>query len=364
MWRVFSFWLLWQAAAFQGVAQQRVYDLRHDWQQYDHQTKTYRPFSGTTPGDSVSFVLPGDEYADHFLVLTLAHEAALLYKGQLMAELPSGINYLKIDSLVRQLDNRQPMLTLYAPAGLHGLETYISRQPAQTSVVVHQPPVFNNAYSSFFFTVLLIILLVSVLLRWSFPDLASQYLAIGHTLRPRLISELIYKVNPLAHPNIHYLLFMSFIMGLVWIHVQYFFPGWWPAFGWQLAHWSYAALLLGWVGVSLVFFLFLILKYLLTQAIDTAHNCKLAHIHFASFLRLWFILSLWLLLLVAMQFLHILWLSPVAFNRLLLAVIILIEGLLFLKLTFAATHTVIYLIIYFCATEIVPMVLFLQLVLR
>ncbi|HHL52062.1 MAG TPA: DUF4271 domain-containing protein [Flammeovirgaceae bacterium] len=364
MWRVFSIWLLWQAAALQGVAQQRIYDLRHDWQRYDYQTNSYRPMTAVTPDDSVSFVVPADEFAGNFLVIALPHETMLLYNGRLLAELPAGLHHLKIDSLAGLLDSRQPMLTLYAPAGLSGLQTYITCQPPRSDSGQTQPAVFNNSYSNFFFTVLLLVLLVVALLRWSFPDLAGQYFAVGRALRPRLISELIYKVNPLAHPNIHYLLFMSFVMGLVWMHVQYFFPDWWPAFGWQVRYWSYATLLLGWVGVSLVFFLFLILKYLLIRAVDTTFNCKLTHIHYASFLRLWFILSLLLLFLVTMQFLHILWLSPVVFNRLLLILIILIEVVVFLKLTFAATHTVLYLIIYFCATEIVPMVLFLQLVLR
>ncbi len=364
MWRVFSFWLLWQAVALQGVAQQRIYDLRHDWQRYDYQTNSYRPMTAATPDDSVSFVVPTDEYAGYFLVIVLPYEAILLHNGRLLAELPAGLHHLKIDSLVGLLDSRQPMITLYAPAGLSGLQTYITRQPPRGGAGQRQPAVFNNSYSNFFFTVLLLVLLVVVLLRWSFPDLAGQYFALGRALRPRLISELIYKVNPLAHPNIHYLLFMSFVMGLVWMHVQYFFPGWWPAFGWQLRHWSYAALLLGWAGVSLAFFLFLILKYLLIRMVDAALNCKLAQIQFASFLRLWFILALLLLLLITMQFLQILWLSPVVFNRLLLLFIILIEVMLFLKLTFATTHTVLYLIIYFCATEIVPMVLFLQIVLR
>jgi uncharacterized protein DUF4271 len=203
---------------------------------------------------------------------------------------------------------------------------------------------------------------VFVFIKTGFAELADQYLLLYRTFSIKTIDETIYKINYLSTPNIFFIGFISMIYGFVIMAYMYFYPGELSIFGINPSVINFWGLVVNWSIISLIFLIIIILKYLLTLLASSIFALKIASIHFASSLRLLLPLAIFLLILTFVQYAMVGVVPHSFYWGTLIVSIIILELILFLKLTLVTSHTLLYIIVYLCATEIIPIVLLLKLI--
>lgn len=345
-------------------AQQLVYDLRQDWVYYNPDQHGFLPVNEQAMEIKViSFKLAFPEFNQFYLNLSVSEKSYLFYRTKLIATIPKkGLN-LKVDSLKNALHDEAPYLTVFGEHLLPGLSTEIRTQPVLIKQSnTYQPITYANALSNFFYIAITVVLVFFITLRTIFPDLSSQYLRYQRAIRPKTIDELIYKIQFLSYPNILFILFLSLTFGFEIFSFIYLYPGSVTFLDLNVGMLPFKKQIISWLGISGLVFIMLVLKYLLTIFIASIFSLKVSQIHFASSLRLLLIIAFTLLIMLVVQFLN-LPMIPVSVDWTVLLVLVLImEIILFLKLSLVTTHTLIYIIVYLCATELLPMALFIKII--
>ncbi len=176
----------------------------------------------------------------------------------------------------------------------------------------------------------------------------------------KTLDELIYKINFIAYPNILFITFIGMVFGFVTMSFMYFYPGIIFVLDINPAVIPFWQLIIGWIEVSILVGALIVIKFIITLLTSSIFALKTANIHFASFLRLVMVLAISLLLTIFIQHTMIGELPQFIYWGILLVGLLAIEIILYLKLTLATTHTLLYIILYLCATEIIPIILLLK----
>jgi hypothetical protein len=345
-----------------GFGQQVVYDLAPDWVYFDFHERGFLP-AVMANGDKVaiSFTLPEDEFDRFYLRIIVNSPAYLFHNQQLIRILEQGPTYLPVDSLKSYLSTSTPQLTIYGQDLIRGLSTEIVSSGGGFAEIPMTRPK-NNAYNNYFIMVLLLFMIGLVLLQSLFSELTGQYFALTRTLDTKTMDEPIYKIRFLGVPNIYFIALMS--LAISWVMVSYHQSN--PAvllpdlFDATVANFS--SYMVTWLLLAGLAFLIFVIKYFLVFSMSGLFAFKTAGIHFASHLRLEF----WTLLLVALltivdHFFIIHWLVHVLFIGTILFTILRII-FIFLRLLRLTNHTILHLLLYLCATEIIPFVFIYKLV--
>jgi hypothetical protein len=339
-------------------AQQLVRDLAQDWIEYNEDKNGFLPVDQQKlETEIINFSLATAELDPFYLVIGVREEATLFYKDKLLAILSPGYTSFRIDSLKLALNDSQPFIAIYGNQLLPYLETAVYTRPKpKDSLETYEPVRFANAFSNFVYTSSTLILLFFVILKVRMSEVTEQYLLIHRSIRFKTIDELIYKVPYLRFPNIWFLVFIASLFGYSTSIFMYFYPNELHFFSWNPLSSGYLDLLIFWILVSLVIFVGLVFKYLLTALISSLFGLNVTNVHYASSLRLILILGLALASLSFTQFTLDGNITELVYWTLLIASLIIIEVILFFKLTLVTTHTLLYIIVYLCATEIIPVV--------
>ena len=221
----------------------------------------------------------------------------------------------------------------------------------------YQPIQFANDFSNFFYLCATIIFLVFVILKTQFVEIADQYLLFQRTFKVKTIDELIYKIPYLGIPNILFIGFISLMLGFISLTFMYFYPEEILFLDINPGVSSFWILIFNWLEISIMILALIVLKYFLTIAMSSLFSLNIAKIHFASSLRLLLAFSLMLMLLTLLDYFLIGMIPLPIYLIIFLLGIITIQVILFLKLSLVTTHTLLYIIVYLCATELIPIVL-------
>jgi Domain of unknown function (DUF4271) len=345
--------------ALQVSAQQLVYDLRQEWVHFSSEDQGFLPLDEQNLANKViSFKLADPEFDHFYLSCAVTEKSYLFYGTKLFATIPAGVTNFKIDSLRRALGDSQPFITIYGNKLLPQLITQVRTQPLDPDKVSSFQRIrFANDFSNFFYFAATIIFLVFIVLKMKFYELADQYLLFQRAVKVKTIDELIYKIPYLGVPNFLFIIFMSLMLGFVTLSFTYFYPEEILFLEINAGVSSFGYLILNWLEISALILVLIVLKYLFSIALTSIFALDIASIHFASFLRLLFWFSFLLVFLILVQFFAIGWISLTIFLLILLFGVILMQIILFFKLSLVTTHTLLYIIVYLCATELIPILI-------
>lgn len=347
------------AMATHVSAQHLVYDLRQEWVYFSTENQGFLPLDEQNLENKViSFRLADPEFDPFYLSIVVTEKSYLFYGTKLIASIPTGITNLKIDSLRKALSDSQPFITIYGDKLLPQLITEVRIQPlSPDKVLAYQPIRYANEFSNFFYFCATLIFLLFVILKTQFPELAEQYLLFQRTFMVKTIDELIYKIPYLRYPNILFIAIISLIVGFATLSFMYFYPEEILFFGINPSVSSFWILVLNWVEISGVVLILTILKYFLTIAMSTLFSLNIANIHFASSLRLLLSFSFLLMFLTLILYFLIGMVSLPIYLLIISLAIVSMQLILFFKLSLVTTHTLLYIIVYLCATEIIPIII-------
>jgi len=351
---------------FEAYAQQIVYDLNQDWVYYNFEYRGFLPLGQEDSHKNIiGFELTNKEFDQFYLSITVAHKSFLFYRDKLVASLEKGTSSFKIDSLKNAIGNHQPTLTIYGTKLLPELKTVVTTQERYTGDIErYQPDRFANSFSDFFYLALTLIIILFVILKAKFTELADQYLLFQRAIKFRTMDELIYKIEFLGYPNNIFILLISMIFGFVTLSYMYFYPGTLTILDIHPGVANLQILILYWLEITAIVLLVFIAKYFLMLLFSAVFALKITSIHFASSLRLMLYLSFILLFITSGQFIIIGVLPQLFYWLVIILAFIAIEVILFFKLTLVSSHTLLYNIIYLCATEIIPLVFLFKIILR
>ena len=342
----------------EAKAQQLIHDLEQDWISYSNEHQGFLPVDQQNLEDDViSLIISNKEYNPYYLVIGVREEASLFYRNKLIATLLPGYTSFKIDSLKKSIDDKAPFLSIFGGQLLPYLTTKVYTKPIESNLIEeYEPDRFANAFSNFTYTAITILLFFFVILKVRIPEIVEQYLLIERSIRLKTIDELIYKIPYLKAPNIWVVALISSLFGFATISFMYFYPNELNVFGINPGNAVYALLITYWIIITSIIFVGIIFKYFLTVIIASVFGLNITNVHFASSLRLIFILGLMLAAIALTQFLFVDTITENYYWVALVAGLAVIEIIILLKLTLVTSHTLLYIIVYLCASEILPVV--------
>ncbi len=342
--------------------QQLVYDLTPDWVYFDVGDEGFLPaVMEKGEKNAISFTLPANEFDKFYLRIVVNGPAYLFHDKELVQKLAAGTTYLQVDSLKKALNVITPQLTVFSNELATGLSTVIVDSPGG-SVNIDKEVVKNADFNNFFVLATTLLLLALVLLRIFFNEVASQYFSWLRIVDVKTMDELIYKLKFFGSPNNYFIFLMSLITALNLMAFNYIHPAILNPDLFDAAATSLSSYLLTWLYLSVLAFIVIFLKYLIIYGFSFLFEFKTARIHFASHLRIVFLALLILFTLSLIDYFFILLnlVHIIYWGGLLLTIIRII--LLFLRLLRLTNHTVLHLLLYLCATEIIPLVFVYKLV--
>ncbi len=359
MWRGFKhFFLLsmFACSSFLGVAQQAngvIYDLRQNWVQYDEEAESFLPVVTQTSGNSVSFKLEVNQFGSYWLFVETTKKAHLFHKNVLLTEIPSGTHYYSVDSLVEELNNSAPLLTIYGNDIKAGLTTLIvEKNYIPTKINLEEAHVKNKLFTSFFIIISILLLAGLVIIKMVSHDMFSQYTNTLRVFSFTTLDEIIYKGRFFTNPSIQIISWMStsaafilyFLLTKLNIH---FLELNWVDHNSMLFHIIH--LLIFAVGFLILF----IIRYVLIIGFASIFDMSnISNIHFASHLRLTFYLLLALQAISTFDYFSVLHLNIDLFLFIVFGALFAIIVLIGIRLSFIIRHPFVQIFLYLCGTEI------------
>lgn len=341
-----------------GLSQQLIHNLKQEWVSYSQEYQGFLPVDEQNlTSRVVSFSLKNEEFNPFYLSISVNHKAYLFYRGQLLSQLNPGWSNFKIDSLKEAIIDPEPFFSIHGDKLLPNLVTEVRTKPiVGQSAHLFQPSRFSNSFSNFFYTAFTFLLFIIVVLKTRFPELTNQYFLLQRTFRFKTIDELIYKIPYLRVPNIFFLFLISSLFAFSTLCFMYFFPGELEILGVSPSSNGFWIIALGWGIVTVIIFIAIILKYFLTAIMSSVFGLNITNIHYASLIRLVFIMALLMATISLVHFLIPNLIGEQLYWIVLVGGLIIIEGILFFKLSLVTGHTLLYIIVYLCATELIPVV--------
>ena len=342
--------------------QQLVYDLTPDWVYFDSDDQGFLPaIMEKGEKSAVSFTLPASEFDKFYLRIIVNRPAYLFHDMQLVKKLPLGTSYLKVDSLKTSLNSNTPLLTIFSNDLSSGLSTVIVDTPGKEESIAEEV-VKSADFNNFFVLSATLLMAMLVLLRILYSEVAGQYFTLLRVVDIKTMDELIYKLRFFGVPNVYFILLMSMITSWIVIAFNHNHPAIINPELFDAAATSFSSYMLSWFFLTLVATCIVFFKYAIISLFSYLFEFKTAGIHFASHLRIVF---LSLIVLAALTFADYFILSKniesiLYWGVLFLTLLRII--LLFLRLLRLTNHTVLHLLLYLCATEIIPFVFIYKLV--
>ena len=360
MWRNFKLFIFFSISVLAGFnnlsAQNVIHNLEPEWVYYDEDAQGFLPaVLQSGQGRTISFPLAVDDYSQFYLRIGLKDSAYLFHGNQLLSRISPGTTYFKIDSLDRFLTGVNPLLTIYGKNISRDLSTAIVNN-MDSPVAFTEARVLNGQFRNFFVLVGVFLLMVLVILRSMFPDVFGQYTDLLRLVDLKTMDELIYKLRFFSPPNIYFIVFISMTIGWSMIafnerHPAIISPGLI-----DLAGDTMKSYLLEWLKLSALIMLIFLAKYFLLYLFSKLFAFNTLSVHFASYLRLvfWASLIFGVLIIIDEYFLvpflvHVIYIGTLVFTFLRIT-------LVFLRLMRLESHTVLHLLLYLCATELIPFV--------
>lgn len=339
-----------------ALGQGIVHNLEPEWTYYDEGEQGFLPaVMQSDQGKTVSFPLSVDDYNQFYLSIGLAEKGYLFHNNKLLAILPAGTTNLKIDSLASLLSGTPPTLTIYGDNLTSGLTTVIANEK-DTELTLAQVRSYNDQFLNFFIIVGLALLVALVVLRTMFLDVFSQYTDLLRLVDLKTMDELIYKLRFFSTPNIYFILFMSMLVSWALISFNEHHPTIISPYLIDLTGDTFGSYLLMWFKITILAALILLGKYVLLIVLSGLFAFNSLAIHYASHLRMvfWTVLIIGAFMILDQYFMlpalvHVIYLGTLVFAALRIT-------LIFLRLMRLGSHTILHLLLYLCATELIPFV--------
>jgi hypothetical protein len=364
-----------QLLQVQGRQYAIAHDLKSDLLIYDEGVETYLPYVRGTPfpSNAATFWLPLHNYQSYLLLVGAPREASLLINQNVVAHYAQGgTQVYPIDSL-RSLYGDSCLVTLYhRPLSLAEVQLAVVGQQTLPVTEGHVGEEFlkvqqraSRSFDNFFVLALVLILAGMAMLRNLFPRVFSSYYSLSEVLSDRVpnsSSAFSYKLG--GPGQLLFIIVYSALFAFLLLVLLYA-AGYWPEVGWLGADPGFGTFLWSWLRLLAVVLLLQLVKYFMLQITAGIFNFQeFASVHYFDFLRISQMFFSLLLAAVALVFLSLP--LDVAHGADILLKVILVfallrVGLIFFKLMQLANFRKTYLFSYLCATEILPLLVGLKL---
>ncbi len=363
-----------QLLQVQGRQYALVHDLKADLLVYDDDYETYLPHvRGTAfPSNAANFWLQLNKYQSYLLLVGAVEGSSLLINQNVVANYrQSGSHVYAIDSL-RQLYGDSCLVTLYrqplsleeAQLAVVGQQTLLVTEShiGESYLKVEGRP--SRGFEDFFVLVLVLLMAGLALLRNLFPRVFQSYYSLGEVLTTRssFNSAFSYKLG--GPGQLLFIVLYSGLFGFILL-VLLNAAGYWPEHEWLGPDPRFGAYLWSWLRLTGLVLMLQLLKYFMLQVTAGVFNFQeFAAVHYFDFLRISQMFFSVLLGAVAVVFLSLPLQIPVGAEillKVLLVFALLRTGLIFFKLMQLAKFRKTYLFSYLCATEILPLLVGLKL---
>ncbi|MBW3546010.1 MAG: DUF4271 domain-containing protein [Bacteroidetes bacterium] len=363
-----------QLLQVQGRQYAQIHDLKADLLVYDDDYETYLPHVRGTAftSNAANFWLQLDQYQSYLLLVGAAEGSSLLINQNVVAHYRQpGSHVYAMDSL-RNLYGDSCLVTLYrqplslaeAQLAVVGQQTLLVTESHIGESYLKVEGRASRGFDNFFVLVLVLLLAGLALLRNLFPRVFQSYYSLGEVLTTRssFNSTFPYKLG--GPGQLLFIVLYSGLFGFILL-VLLDASGYWPEQSWLGLEPRFGAYLWGWLRLTGLVLLLQLLKYFMLQVTAGMFNFQeFASIHYFDFLRVSQMFFTVLLAVVAIVFLSLPIQIPVgaeALLKILLVFALLRTGLIFFKLMQLAKFRKTYLFSYLCATEILPLLVGLKL---
>ena len=349
-----SFFLI--VIAFTSYAQKSnglVYNLKQNWVQYDENVNGFLPAIINESTNAISFKLNGRQFRNHNLYIYNSGKASLFYGNVLLTPLSVGGHNFDLDSLVNYLKTETPLLTIYGSNLKSSTQTLIvDKSYSSVSNLEPKEHFRSSPFTTYYIFALSLLFVGLILIKTKSIDLFAQYNSIQRALNPKTIDEVIYKGRFFTNPSIAMILWMSFSSAFVLnflinkLNINFVIFA-------NFDSGTVSFFIINWVTLSIGFLVLFVIRYWLVYLMSLIFDMlSTKSIHFASHLRLTYLLLLVLLVLITLDYFSIMPFSKTYIIGILFGSLLIIIILIGFRLTFANKHAFVYKFLYLCGTEI------------
>ena len=364
-----------QLLQVQGRQYGLVHDLKAELLVYDEDYETFLPYVRGTPfpSNAASFWLPLRQYQSYLLLVAAPEGSSLLINQNVVAHYSrAGSHVYPIDSLRSQYGD-SCLVTLYRqPLSLQQVQLAVVGQ--QTLPITDESHIGerylkiearpSRGFNDFFVLVLVVLMAGLALLRNLFPRVFLSYYSLGEVLSTRTSMNTAFTYKLGGPGQLLFIVVYSALFGFL-LMVLLNAAGYWPELGWLGPDSHFSDYMWSWLRLTGLVLLLQLLKYFMLQITAGVFNFQeFASIHYFDFLRVSQMFFSVLLAAVAVVFLSLPMQVPVGAEVLLKVLLIfalLRVGFIFFKLMQLADFRKTYLFSYLCATEILPLLVGLKL---
>ncbi len=330
-----------------------LYNLKQNWVQYDEDAKSFMPAISQNTGNTISFMLDGEQYEHQLLYINNSNEVHLFYKKILLQKLRAGEHYLDIDSIASVVKTSKPILSLYGKDIKNRLTTLIVSNSFLPQEKSSEEGYFKNkSFTSFFIIISIFLLGALALIKFRSNDLFSQYANVSRAFNFTTIDEIIYKGGFFINPSVQLVSWMSVSAAFILYYL--------------IAQLNINVLEISWVEqstmafhlvylltLSVGFFVLFVVRYLLVSLVASIFDMSsIRNIHFATHLRLTFYLLLVLQVIITLDYFSVLPFNTVAILIIVFGSLFSIIVLIGIRLSFIIRHPFVQIFLYLCGTEI------------
>ncbi|AHM61049.1 hypothetical protein D770_13975 [Flammeovirgaceae bacterium 311] len=363
-----------QLLQVQGRQYAQVHNLKSDLLVYDDDYETYLPYVRGTPfpSNAANFWLPLRQYQSYLLLVGASEGSSLLINQNVVAHYKIAGSWVYAMDSLRTLYGDSCLVTLYRqPLALDDVQLAVVGQQTLPVVESHVGEQFlrvqerpSRSFDDFFVLVLVVLMAGLALLRNLFPRVFQSYYNLGEVLTTRASFNTTFSYKLGGPGQLLFIVLYSALFGFL-LMVLLNAAGYWPELGWLGPEASFGTYFWTWLRLTGLVLLLQLIKYFMLQVTAGVFNFQgFAAIHYFDFLRISQMFFSVLLAAVAVVFLSLPLQIPEGAEillKVLLVFALLRIGLIFFKLMQLAEFRKTYLFSYLCATEILPLLVGLKL---
>lgn len=344
----------------------KVEDLREKWLVYDHEQNRYVPYILVRDfrPKSISIIINSD-LAEDYLVIAIPKHTSVYFNDKMEGRFERDtVLVYKVHDLPKQ-NQEKTLLTIFNPSlKPEKLLTYL----AVTSIGYEGVnPILTRTksyFNEFFITAVVIIMGFWVLLYNNDPKNASAFVSYSKTLSFRGLGDNLFRTKIYATTNIKVYIFYGMIFSLLGISVDFMANS---QLGFYLDFENILMPFAIWILLILAVLTGLILKqWLISYFTDLFKIKDFLKIHFFSIVRV----SLAGVVLILLIFVFIKFVLKwhtfdnfQIFIPLIVMMFVLRTLIIFSRLMIFSKHRILHLFSYLCATEIIPLVVIVRIIL-
>lgn len=366
---VFLFYCLSEISAQQDKRHITVENLRSEWLVLSNERNQLTPYIKEIHSPtSIHVLLNLNKYSEYHLVIEVPEKASLFIENQIVAYQKSlDVLHLSIDSLKAIYEKDQIVVSVFSKKNLsEKLKIIIKdfdpyRGESFRNVDLSSDLRSQYSFGDFGILSILIIMIFGISLQASQGYIFNEYFNLKKVISLKPKSEILYSVSLFSTQNLLFMMFYGVTMGFSITNlIARVAPNALIQYGYMT---TFKVFLLAFV-LSLIFTLFMILKYLQLKLItDVFMFRKATPIHFYEYLRFTMIISFTFFLLALVNNFS----QGMVLNRhlmittyLFVFLLIVRSILIFFKLNKLQTFRKLHLFSYLCSTEIIPLIILLK----